>query len=215
MKADAQATNLPDLRPNDRVWIQHHQTKEWYKQATVLESRHNGRAYKLLDDEGKTYYRGRRFLRPVHRKENRNEATVNRCYTTKTEEFADTAMESNKLSYAAILSRDKDNVTPRSANVRQQSGSSPTLCAHRSPRKSNKNSAAENPRGQSQATRTAYSRPRTTGIQRCTGFGWSSSACSSSSPTGNSGSSAGAPGHQGKTVGHGERRNGTNTNSTK
>ena len=37
-KADAQATDLPDLRPNDRVWIQHHQTKELYKQATVLES---------------------------------------------------------------------------------------------------------------------------------------------------------------------------------
>ena len=37
-KADAQATDLPDLRPNDRVWIQHHQSKEWYKQATVLES---------------------------------------------------------------------------------------------------------------------------------------------------------------------------------
>ena len=65
-KADAQATDLPDLRPNDRVWIQHHRSKEWYKQATVLENRHNGRAYELLDDEGKTYYRGRRFLRPVH-----------------------------------------------------------------------------------------------------------------------------------------------------
>ena len=64
-KADANATELLDLRPNDRVCIQHHQTKEWYKLATVLESRHNGRAYELLDDEGKTYYRGRRFLRPV------------------------------------------------------------------------------------------------------------------------------------------------------
>ena len=75
------------------MWIQHHQTKKWYKQATVLESRHNGRAYELIDDEGKTYYRGRRFLGPVHAKKSQNEATVNRCYTTKTEEFADTAME--------------------------------------------------------------------------------------------------------------------------
>ena len=112
-KAEGQATDLPDLRPDDRVWIQHHQSKEWYKQATVLESRHNGRAYELIDDEGKTYYRGRRFLRPVHGKK----STVNRCYTTKTEEFADTAMESTKPSYAAILSRDKDNGTPRSATV--------------------------------------------------------------------------------------------------
>ena len=29
-KANAQATELIDLRPKDRVWIQHHQTKEWY-----------------------------------------------------------------------------------------------------------------------------------------------------------------------------------------
>ena len=36
-KADEEATDLPDLRPNDRVWIQHHQSKEWYKQATVQE----------------------------------------------------------------------------------------------------------------------------------------------------------------------------------
>ena len=89
------------------MWIQHHQTKEWYKQATVLESRHNGRAYELLDDEGKTYYRGICFLWPVHRRENRNEATVNRCYTTKTDEFADTAMESSKTSQSATLSFDK------------------------------------------------------------------------------------------------------------
>ena len=61
-KADAQGTDLPDLRPNDRVWIQHHQTKEWYKQATIVKSRHTGRAYELVNDDGKTYYRGRQFL---------------------------------------------------------------------------------------------------------------------------------------------------------
>ena len=45
--------------------LKHHQTKEWYKQAKIVESRHNGRAYELIDDDGKTYYRGRRFLRAV------------------------------------------------------------------------------------------------------------------------------------------------------
>ena len=107
-KANTQATELPDLRPQERVWIQHHQTKDWYKQAAIIESRHNGRAYELVDDDGKTYYRGRRFLRPVQKNENRDEATVYRCYTTRTEEFADAAMESNKPSYAAILSHDKE-----------------------------------------------------------------------------------------------------------
>ena len=43
--------------------------------------------------------------------------TVNRCYTTKTEEFADEAMESTKLSYAAILSHDKEDDTPQRSDV--------------------------------------------------------------------------------------------------
>ena len=42
-KADANAKEILDLRPGERVWIQHHQTKEWYKQATIIESRHMGR----------------------------------------------------------------------------------------------------------------------------------------------------------------------------
>ena len=63
-KANTQATEPLDLRPGERVRIQHHQTKEWYKQATIIESRHSGRAYELVDDNGKTYFTGRRFLRP-------------------------------------------------------------------------------------------------------------------------------------------------------
>ena len=55
-KTNAHAKELLDLGPGERVWIQHHQTKEWYKQATVVESRHSGRAYELVDDDGKTYY---------------------------------------------------------------------------------------------------------------------------------------------------------------
>ena len=53
-KADAHSKALLALRPGERVWIQHHQTKEWYKQATIVESRHSGRAYELVDDDGKT-----------------------------------------------------------------------------------------------------------------------------------------------------------------
>ena len=73
-KANTHSRELIDLRTGERVWIQHHQTKEWYKQETVIESRHSGRAYELVDDGGKTYYRGRRFLRPVQHRQ--GEATV-------------------------------------------------------------------------------------------------------------------------------------------
>ena len=77
------------------------------KQATVIESRDSGRAYELVNDDGKTYYRGRRFLRPVQHQKSQGEATVFQCYTKETEEFADAAMEPVKPSYSAILSSDK------------------------------------------------------------------------------------------------------------
>ena len=116
-KADAHSKELLDLRPRERVWIQHHQTKEWYKQATIIESRHSGRAYELVDDDGKTYYRGRRFLRPVQHPKSQREATVFRCYTKETEEFADAAMEPVKPTYSAILSRDKQERRSRKKNT--------------------------------------------------------------------------------------------------
>ena len=97
-KAKEHSRELIDLRPGERVWIQHHQTKDWYKQATIIQSRHNDRVYELVDDDGKTYYRGRRFLRP---------ATVFRCYTNETEESTEPAMESDKPTYTVILSRDR------------------------------------------------------------------------------------------------------------
>ena len=79
------------------------------KQATVIESRYSGRAYELVDDDGKTYYRGRRFLLPVQY--HPQKATVFRCYTNETEESAEHAMESDKPTYSAILSRDKEAIT--------------------------------------------------------------------------------------------------------
>ena len=71
----------------------------------IIESSHNGRAYELVDNNGKTYYRGKRFLRPVQHRQ--REATVFQCYTNETEESSEPAMESDKPTYSAILSRDK------------------------------------------------------------------------------------------------------------
>ena len=90
------------------MWIQHHQTKDCHNQATIIESRHDGRAYEVEDVEGKTYYRGRRFLRPVHTPT--GSATVYRYYATKSDENAEEAMErTNKPTYSAILSRKTDS----------------------------------------------------------------------------------------------------------
>ena len=52
-----------DFAVGDKVWMQHHATKKWYKTAIIAEIRHGGRAYLVKDQDGQLYVRGRRFLR--------------------------------------------------------------------------------------------------------------------------------------------------------
>ena len=42
---DLHTVSLPDFNVGDRVWMQHHATKKWYKTASIIEIRHGGRAY--------------------------------------------------------------------------------------------------------------------------------------------------------------------------
>ena len=60
---DLHTVRLTDFCMDDRVWMQHHATKLWYKTAVIIEIRHGGRAYLVKDDSGQQYVRGRRFLR--------------------------------------------------------------------------------------------------------------------------------------------------------
>ena len=60
---DLHTVSLDDFCVGDRVWMQHHATKQWYKTAVIIEIRHEGRAYLVKDDSGQQYVRGRRFLR--------------------------------------------------------------------------------------------------------------------------------------------------------
>ena len=56
---DTHTVCLPDFAMGDRVWMQHHSTKKWYKTACIIEIRHGGRAYLVKDDNGQLYVRGR------------------------------------------------------------------------------------------------------------------------------------------------------------
>ena len=60
---DLHTVSLHDFRVGDRVWMQHHATKKWYKTAIVSEVRHGGQAYLVKVDSGQQYMCGRRFLR--------------------------------------------------------------------------------------------------------------------------------------------------------
>ena len=54
-----------------RVWMQHHQTKEWYQQATIVAMHSNEQTYTVQNDLGSTYTRGIRLLRPARQQPTR------------------------------------------------------------------------------------------------------------------------------------------------
>ena len=51
--------------------MQHHQTKEWYQQATIVAMHSNGQTYTVQNDLGSTYTRGIRLLRPARQQPTR------------------------------------------------------------------------------------------------------------------------------------------------
>ena len=72
----------------------------------------------------------------------------------------------------------------------------------------------ERGRGQRQATPTVSLQRKTMGTQRCTGFGWCSSACSYCSLGGSSGSSAGARDQRRRRSAQPKKQSGTSISST-
>ena len=63
------------------MWLQHHDTKEWYTQATIISPRAGG-SYVIKTDSGKEYIRGRRFVRPVKNTPSSQTAISRRLHIT-------------------------------------------------------------------------------------------------------------------------------------
>ena len=59
---DSHLAVLSNFVLGDRVWMQHHSTKKWYKTAIITEIWHSGKAYEVRDSPVNTYVRGRPFL---------------------------------------------------------------------------------------------------------------------------------------------------------
>ena len=60
------ARRLPQLHQDQRVLVQHPQTKRWTTQATVIRKSATGRSYEGRDKHGKQFWRNRRMLRPYY-----------------------------------------------------------------------------------------------------------------------------------------------------
>ena len=61
---NAHTHDLGELQPGTKVRMQHHITNRWDKCVTVESRRPNGHAYTVRGENGKTYIRGRRLLKP-------------------------------------------------------------------------------------------------------------------------------------------------------
>ena len=57
------AQEIPSLPLGAQVWIQHHKTKKWERQARIIEIRQDGRLYLLETANGTHLLRGRRFVK--------------------------------------------------------------------------------------------------------------------------------------------------------
>ena len=60
---NTQAQDMPSLPLGAQVWIQHHETKKWDRQAKIIEVRQDGRSYLLETANGTHLLRGRRFVK--------------------------------------------------------------------------------------------------------------------------------------------------------
>ena len=60
------ARRLPQWHQDQRVLVQHPQTKRWTTQATVIRKSATGRSYEVRDKHGKQFWRNRRMLRPYY-----------------------------------------------------------------------------------------------------------------------------------------------------
>ena len=62
---DRHTRKFQQLHLGQRVWMQHPHTKEWYQQATVTDILQGGQTYRVQGENGATYTRGARLLRPA------------------------------------------------------------------------------------------------------------------------------------------------------
>ena len=61
---DSRSRTLPSLTPNTKVWVQDPQSKLWNISGVITSVTRNGRTYLLTLDNGREYYRNRKFVRP-------------------------------------------------------------------------------------------------------------------------------------------------------
>ena len=59
-------SNYSELHPNQQVWMQHHITGKWDTKVTVRMKRKEGNSYVVCAEDGNTYIRGRRLLKPIN-----------------------------------------------------------------------------------------------------------------------------------------------------
>ena len=63
---NAHTSDYSELHSNQQVWMQHHVTGKWDTLVTVRKKRAEGNSYVVCAQDGNTYIRGRRLLKPIN-----------------------------------------------------------------------------------------------------------------------------------------------------
>ncbi len=69
---DRRARKLEQLEPGTVVRVQHHLTKRWDLNGTVMEVKPRGRSYLVRSETGRLYSRNRKFIRPYFPSEDKD-----------------------------------------------------------------------------------------------------------------------------------------------
>ena len=123
---DRNTANFKQLKPGQRVLVQHHVSKDWTIRGTITATRQDGYSYVVQTDEGKSFIRGRRLLRSIS-----NDNTIDQC---------------NNPEYNTTPDRTTDYITNNQQPI-------PLQLPSKSPQKMPRRSARINKREQHQANR--------------------------------------------------------------
>ena len=84
---NAHTSNYSELHPNQQVWMQHHISGKWDTKVTVRMKRKEGNSYVVCAEDGNTYIRGRRLLKPINHPQYLIPSRTPRDISTETEEI--------------------------------------------------------------------------------------------------------------------------------
>ena len=116
---DRNTAEFKQLKPGQRVLVQHHISKDWTIKATITAIRQDGYSYVVQTDEGKSFIRGRRLLKCIS-----NDNNIDKCnnpqHTTTTDRAIDHPQRHQQPVPQELPSQPPQKMPRRSARINKR-----------------------------------------------------------------------------------------------